>query len=244
MLLLRNVGQKPLEIQTRYRMATQSVSLSKPARHYLMDAATIREDERTRIARELHDELGQYLVMLKFEVASLEKLAAAQALVPLGKITLISELVDSAVQSIRSLSAGLEPNTLRVYGLFTALEFMCRDFQRRTGIACSLSNALTTENNLNEPTRLAAFRIAQAALTNVLRHSKATRVIMSLNVTDTALILVIKDNGVGIPRGAERRPRCSGIRTMRERTAALGGTLTIESVASGGTEVTSHFPLK
>jgi signal transduction histidine kinase len=222
-------------------VARQFLDVTKPIRRHRLDAMTIRKDERSRIAREIHDELGQRLVMLKFEVASLAKLAASESPVPLGKVALINELIDGAVQSIRSVTSGREPAFLHDRGVIAALDSLCRDFQRSTGIECTFVNQIRPDVELNRPTSLAIFRIVQASLTNVLRHAQAGRAVVTLGRTNTQLVLTIRDNGAGITPGADGKLGALGIRGMRERVAGLGGSFSIKALDTGGTEIKAYL---
>lgn len=193
----------------------------------------IREDERTRIAREIHDSLGQALTALKLQ------LSAAEGLGPRLHETKL--MVDELVKTVRRLATDLRPPILDQLGLPAALEWLAQDFGKRTGIRCQA----TTEAN-NPPIKgelaTALFRIVQEALTNVLRHAGATRVDIALGAKSACVTLEINDDGTGISEAGTMGPASLGILGMRERAAALGGVLEVAPREEGGTRVAAWFP--
>jgi len=205
---------------------------------------TSREDERARIAREIHDELGQMLTKLKMDLAALLRKAAAIP-DPACEIKLreMMQLVDQSVQTVRRISSELRPGLLDTLGLAAALEWEAQQFQTRTGIRCQvrLSPHLP---HLDRGVATALFRIAQEALTNVARHAHATQVELALQTDGSALRLTVTDNGRGASREALQRPGCFGILGMRERVHALGGEFLIESQPGHGTHILARVPCR
>ena len=206
---------------------------------------SVREEERTRIARELHDELGQSLTGLKLELAwmknRLTKENDGRPLSPLiDKAEEMSALIDATIHRMRSIVTELRPGILDEFGLAAALEWQGEEFQKRTGIRCSVA---VNDAGLDRDCCSALFRIVQEALTNVARHARATTVEINLQQGATAVSLVIEDNGVGINEQAVFSKQSFGLLGMRERAVAAGGTLSVVSCGQGGTKIVVSVPL-
>ncbi len=199
------------------------------------------EEERARISREIHDELGQQLTVLKFGLNSLSRQSKS------GAERQIAELLsqtDQAIRSMRQISSGLRPPILDQFGLFAAIEWLVEDFSQRTGIAVRLDlPADTLEVAADLSTTV--FRIVQESLTNVARHSGASQVEILATWTPSALTVHVSDNGAGIQPEAEHRKsdRSLGILGMKERAAAAGGRLLVQLNPEGGTRVDLRLPL-
>jgi PAS domain S-box-containing protein len=201
-----------------------------------------REEERIRIAREVHDELGQALTGVKIDLAWLaarlpehhaDLARRAKGMVP---------LVDTAIQQVRRIVTDLRPGVLDDLGLVAAIEWQAQEFQARTGIACEIAASLP-DVDLDRTQATAMFRILQETLTNVARHAGATRVVIRLQEDAASLSLTVEDNGRGI-REEEIAGRPSlGLLGMRERVRPLGGTLSIAGCSGEGTTVTVVIPL-
>jgi len=203
---------------------------------------SVREEERVKIAREIHDDLGQSLTALKMDLAWLKgKLPGDQR--PLqDKAEIMMELIDSMIHTLRRISTELRPAVLDNLGLTAAIEWQAQDFQNRTGIRCELKRTLN-DLQLDQNISTTFFRIFQETLTNVTRHAKATEVKISLEEKQSKLILEVKDNGRGITEEEVYGSNSLGILGMRERTLLLGGELQISGVAGKGTTVTVRIPL-
>ena len=204
---------------------------------------TSREDERTRIAREIHDELGQMLTKLKMDLSWLSRKAAS---IPdpacEAKLRETLELVDQTVQTVRRISSELRPGLLDTLGLAAALEWEGQQFQARTGISCKV-RIHPRLPELDRTVATALFRIAQEALTNVARHAVASETELRLECDGSTLRLEVSDNGRGAAPEAFQRPSCFGLLGMRERAHALGGELFIESRPGQGTRILALVPL-
>lgn len=199
----------------------------------------IREDERKRIAREIHDELGQYLLALRIEVSLLKDDSNNMAVRREGRVDKILEHVDSTVKSVRTIINNLRPAVLDL-GLVPSLEWQARDFERRNGIWCEFH---TTDENLSlddEPSTV-LFRVLQETLTNVVRHAKATHVRIDLSTDANRLVLRVADNGVGMPKVRNRKVKSFGLAGIRERISMLHGEFSIES-SDAGTTLTFVIP--
>jgi hypothetical protein len=201
----------------------------------------VREDERTRIAREIHDSLGQALTALKLELAAAQDAAAEEAPALGARLEETALMVDDLVKSVRRIASDLRPPILDQLGLPAAVEWLAQDFARRTGIHCN-ATILPTTGAITDELATAIFRIVQEALTNVLRHAGATQVDVELGVKSGCVTLEIDDDGGGITEAGTVGPGSLGILGMRERAAALGGVLEVAPRPNGGTRVAAWFP--
>jgi len=185
------------------------------------------EEERRRIAHELHDELGQSLTALKME---LSRVAQDHEQVPTlsARLRSVLEMMGNCVEAVRRISQELRPAILDHLGLGAAVEWHAGEFQKRTGITCDLESELD-ESDLNREVSMALFRIIQEALTNVARHSGAGRAVIYLSRSSDGLAIEIRDDGRGMDLTALGNSRSLGILGMRERAARLGGVFSIES---------------
>lgn len=196
------------------------------------------EEERRRIAREIHDELGQQLTLAKLRLAALQTSAGATVAAGLGEA---SSVIDGAIRSLRRIATELRPAVLDALGLTAAVEWQARAFQERTGISVEIGRL--EELELEAAASIALFRILQEALTNVARHSQASKVRVALYQESTEAVLEIEDNGIGMECVSERMAASLGIIGMRERAALLGGSLTITSTPGAGTRLVSRAPV-
>ena len=208
-----------------------------------------REDERRRLARELHDELGQALLALKMNLVWLEHRAAGAtetASVELTdikeKLPSLLELVERAIHTVTAIVTDLRPPALDQLGLVAALEWQTESFARRTGLRCSFNGAADVED-LDVGRATAVFRMFQEMLTNVERHARANHVSVIVRRVRNRLKLVVQDNGRGVAATKALEPTSFGLLGMRERAVLLGGTLTIEGALQRGTTVTAIIPL-
>ena len=202
----------------------------------------VREEERTRIAREVHDELGQALTGLKLDLSWLaSRLARSQPPVQ-EKVRTMTAHLDETIQTVRRIATELRPGILDSLGLVAAIEWQANDFQKRTGIPCHA--AITVAETLwNQEFSTVFFRIFQETLTNVIRHAGATRVDVRLLAEDGDLVLNIRDNGRGISAEDLASTRSNGLVGMRERAMLIHGHLTLHGAPGQGTSVTLRAPL-
>src|SRR6266568_1443062 len=200
-----------------------------------------REAERARIAREIHDELGQALTALKIDVLWLKKRVLESSPELTRKLDGMTAIIDSTAQGIQRVAAELRPSVLDELGLRAAIEWEAREFATRTGIECRVE--LPEGQTAVDPSRATAvFRIFQEALTNVARHAAATRVLVRLGMTPNALDLTVEDNGRGIREGALHDSRSLGLLGMRERAENFHGNVTIAGNPGAGTTLTLIMP--
>lgn len=204
----------------------------------------VREEERTRIAREVHDELGQALTSCKLDLSLLAN-KLPKNLSPLkDKAKALSAHIDATIQTVRRIATELRPGILDHLGLIAALEWQANEFQTRTGIKCDVRTDLH-EPVLTADLATAFFRIFQETLTNVIRHAGATHVMVHLKEAAGRIILEVKDNGRGIPPDEITNPRSMGLLGMKERAALLGGSFKIGLTPGGkGTAVTVSIPYR
>jgi signal transduction histidine kinase len=204
---------------------------------------SVREEERIHIAREIHDELGQALTGLKFDLNSFGKsFEADDAATRQEKQQGLSLAIDRIINSVRRIASGLRPEVLDEIGLAAAFEWQAREFQRRTGIRCMVNIAPRFADPDKERST-ALFRIFQELLTNVARHANATRVNVALSEGETALALSVEDNGRGIRDNEIESPRSLGFLGLRERVLAFGGTIDVKGDEGKGTRVSVTIPI-
>lgn len=203
---------------------------------------TVKEKERARIAREIHDDLGGTLTAIKIDLVSLANRLPARAGMLKEKVASVDRLVDVAIQSSVRIAADLRPGALDC-GIVAAIQWQARDFARRTGIRCTVHSR---EEDIALPpgVLLAVFRIFQEALTNVAKHSSASVVDIDLEHTANWFSLQVRDNGRGIADADRHKPASFGIRGILERTRDLGGQVDIASAEGGGTTVSVRVPLQ
>ena len=200
---------------------------------------SVREEERAHIAREIHDELGQVLTGIKMEVGWLAKRLKEPAL--LEKTESMAKLIDSTVQTVRKIATGLRPEMLDDMGLVAAVGWQAKEFQKRTGIRCRAK--LPPERKFDLEISTCIFRIFQEILTNVARHSRATRVDVELAVTGEHFKLEVVDNGVGIADSDLYGRKSLGLLGMQERAMLFGGEVGIAGTPGQGTRVSVSIPI-
>lgn len=227
---------------TETRRAEEQLRASRAAlRSLATREQDIRESERTRIAREIHDSLGQALTALKLQLAAAQDAAMKESPALGNRLHETAGMVDDLVKSVRRIASDLRPPILDQLGLPAAVEWLAQDFSRRTGIRCK-ATIRPTDKALVDELATALFRIVQEALTNVLRHAGATRVDIELSLKSGCVALEINDDGTGITEAGTMGPGSLGILGMRERASALGGVVEVTPRAGGGTRVSAWFP--
>jgi signal transduction histidine kinase len=209
---------------------------------------SVREEERMRISREIHDELGQVLTGLKMDVVSLaRRMSDATATRDWRQLKeraqSIAELINNAILTVRRISTELRPGLLDAVGLTAAIEWQAKEFENRTGIKCRLGLP-DADVILDQNRSVAVFRIFQEILTNVTRHAQASEVNIILEAREADLFLEARDNGRGIRASEFSNPKSLGLLGMRERTLLLGGEFNIRGVQGKGTTVTVRIPLE
>ncbi len=231
------------DISERKRAEEELETSRQELRELAAHIESVREEERTGIARELHDEIGQAMTAIKIDLSWLRKeLPKDQALL-LERTKGTLRVADSAIKTVRKISSELRPGILDDLGLTAAIQWQAGEFEERTGVKCEVS--VEREVMVLEQDRsTAVFRIFQEALTNVARHAGATRVGVNLSERDGRLVMEITDNGKGITPSQISGRKAFGLMGMRERAAFLGGQLQISGGPGRGTRVTVSIPLR
>lgn len=230
---------KAVEADLR-RSEEQHRSLAERLRDLAQHLQKVREEERTRIARELHDELGQALTALKLDLHWLAE-RTPESEPATNRLRSMVALVDQTIASVRRLCSDLRPAVLDDLGLGAAVGWLAQDVERRTGIRCRASVS-SEAPDLPAHVATAAFRILQESLTNVVRHANATEVQIALSTRGGRLIMEVRDNGSGFSE-ARRRTGVFGMAGMHERALELGGKLRVVSRQGVGTRVRLTVPL-
>ncbi|MEP0845938.1 MAG: PAS domain S-box protein [Phycisphaerae bacterium] len=224
------------ESEERQRLAAER--LRRLARHL----QTVREEERGRIARELHDELGQALTALNMELHWVKDRLSDDIAAVRARIESMCELLRSTLSSLRAICADLRPAVLDDFGLIAAMEWQAREFQQRTQIACRLRRPARLPALPNEQAT-AIFRILQESLTNVARHARARHVRLALTASSGRVQLEVRDDGIGIGAAEVSGPHAMGLAGMRERAARWGGRLRVSGRPGSGTRVVVTMPV-
>ncbi|MFW6103371.1 MAG: GAF domain-containing sensor histidine kinase, partial [Chloroflexota bacterium] len=201
-----------------------------------------REQERAGIARELHDELGQLLTALKMDLAWFSQHEQQLPEEAHSKVSSMMDMVDTTIGTVQRISSELRPGILDDLGLSAALEWLARGFKEKSGIPCDVDLDETIE--LDSRASTALFRICQESLTNVARHSDASRTKVSLKRQGHFVALTISDNGRGVTTEETERTTSFGFIGMRERARGLGGQLTVSGSRGEGTTITVSLPLQ
>jgi signal transduction histidine kinase len=231
------------DITDRYLAAEQLRSATGQLRALATRLQRVREEERTSIAREIHDELGQALTGLKLDVSWMKRGRPAGD--PLAaQCAAILNQIDQTMSSVRRIATALRPSVLDQLGVAAALEWQGQEFGTRTGIAVAIDLAVDDSVPIPDDLGSSVFRILQEALTNVARHARAARVQIGFTVTPAELGLTITDDGIGLPAAPLDGAASLGIVGMRERALASGGEFTIGPAAGRGTRVSLRVPLR
>ncbi len=239
------ISKISLEYHTLLIFTIQNISESKQAENALRNLSShlelAREEERTWIAREIHDELGSKLTALKMDLSWLTEKLTKQSLSYQIKTTTMHQHINEAINSVKKIATDLRPSILDHLGLSAAIEWQVDNFREQSGLACRLS--LPNQAIKMEGQRATAvFRIVQESLTNISRHAHATRVNINLGFIDNKLSLSIEDNGNGMTTLQMHNPQKFGIQGMHERARHFGGTLTIDSAPGKGCTVKLTLP--
>lgn len=201
----------------------------------------VKEEERERIARDIHDELGGTLVAIKIDTSLLANKLGGDPTQVRKRVRAIESLVDEAINTASRVARELRPGILKDFGLAAALECQAGDFSQRTAIECNISR-ISHDVHAGERASLALFRIFQEALTNIAKHANASRVAVSLCQVGDDILLEIEDDGKGIDDTDLAKPKSFGLRGVRERMNALGGELHISTSSLGGARLALCTP--
>lgn len=230
------------ELEARLQQRTAELqSANDQLRRLASRLHAAREEERTRIAREIHDELGGNLTGLKMDVARLRRrwTGDPESRKETGDIL---HAIDTLVQTVRQIATELRPAILDDFGLAAAIEWQSQEFEKRSGITCQVKT-LVEDVPLDRDGATAIFRVFQETLTNVARHAQASRVEVTLDQRGDCLVLEVSDNGRGISTSRLSSAKSLGLAGMRERISLLSGELEIRSARGQGTTVRITVPL-
>jgi signal transduction histidine kinase len=222
------------------RDVTERVKAQQDLASFAAQASAIREQEKSRVARELHDELAQLLTALKMDTIWLKGHLASEPGAA-AKLDGMLAMLDSSVAATRRIAADLRPLVLDDLGLMPAIEWLAQNFQQRHGITCLLDGEEDLE--LGEPHATAVFRMVQESLVNVAKHSGADQVTVSVRPVHGGLRVRVTDNGIGFDTAASRKPNSLGLAGLRERAQLVKGTVSIQSEPGQGTTVDAFIPL-
>ena len=230
------------DITDRYLAAAEISRSREELRALSAHLETVREEERTRIARELHDELGQALTGIKLDIAWLEHRLNRHVSAEIsGRYRSLLERLDEIMVSVQRIVTELRPSVLDHLGLPDAVEWVTHEFAARTGLELDL--VVDVNGGSADSVASAVFRMLQEALTNVARHAEARRLTVALRQNASSLSLDVSDDGRGITATELGGARSLGLIGLRERARACGGTLEIRGVPGQGTTVSLHLPL-
>ncbi|WP_354003715.1 PAS domain-containing sensor histidine kinase [Ramlibacter aurantiacus] len=222
------------------RDVTERVKARQDLARFATEASAIREQEKTRVARELHDELAQSLTALKMDAMWVREQIGARPQDAADKLAHMLEMLDDCVAATRRISADLRPLVLDDLGLVPAIEWLVQNFVQRWGVACELDIDESLE--LPEPYATAVFRIVQESLVNVAKHAGASRAWVRIAREGREIVLSVRDDGRGFVTEAPRKPQSIGLIGLRERATLLRGTVSIASTPGQGTRVEARIP--
>ncbi len=230
------------DITDREQAEEQLIASREQIHNLLVHLESVREEERTNLAREIHDELGSLLTGLKIDLSWLTKRIPQEQELLSTKTKSMHELVDGAILAVKRISTELRPGALDDLGISAAIEWQAQEFERRTEIKFEFTSN-PKDIVLDRDRSTAIFRICQEALTNVVRHANATRVKVTLKKEPDKIVLKIRDNGEGIEEKHLSDPRAFGLIGMRERARPWGGEVKISGTSGKGTLVMVTIPL-
>ena len=235
-LFAYNIGKQPEKLKVLVNERTEKIQ------SLTVHLENIREEERTRIAREIHDELGQQLTCLKMDASWVLKKIVAEDGGANKRILGMISLIDDTIQTVRRIASELRPGMLDDLGLAAAIEWQSQELEKRTGIRSVFKTNIPDFN----PARQVStniFRVYQEALTNITRYANATEVQTTLYQKDNYIELLIQDNGVGFNIDEVKHKNSLGLIGMKERVVLFNGTILIDSTKSKGTAITIKIPL-
>jgi PAS domain S-box-containing protein len=232
-----------IDITERKRMERKLTRSREQLRALTARLQKIREEERIRIARELHDEIGGFLTVLKLDLSSMASQVPSLTAEARRRLDAMGATIVSAIGAVRRICSDLRPSLLDHIGLGAAIEWQLAEFQSKTGIRCALLGGLEDDSRLDPDRATATFRILQEALTNVARHAGAKQVSVRLEADAERLHLEIQDDGRGIDSETVLAPTSLGLLGMQERVFPFGGSVEVRGESGVGTTVEVSVPL-
>jgi PAS domain S-box-containing protein len=224
------------------RDVTERVRAQEDLAAFAKQSTAIREQEKSRVARELHDELAQSLTAIKMDTIWMRDNVRRDPQAAQAKLEEMLRMIDGAVASTRRIAADLRPLVLDDLGLMPAIEWLLQNFQQRWNIAFTLK--AQEEIELGEPYATAVFRIVQESLMNVAKHSRALHVSVSVDAVEGGVRLKVEDDGVGFDAKASRKPGSLGLAGLRERSHLLNGSVVVHSQPGQGTTIDAFIPVR
>jgi PAS domain S-box-containing protein len=215
---------------------------SQVVRHRAVSSQHANELEKRRVSRELYDDLGQHLSVLKLDMVWLEQNLPTNSQASVGRMADMQDLLDEIIVRTKDIASGLRPPLLDDFGLLPAIKWVAGIFQKKTSIACEVDTEGSSAH-LGDPVDSAIFRVVQEALLNIDKHAQASRVKISLRHDDRQLEVTIQDDGIGMSMGSENKAGCFGLVAMQERIYTLGGTISIHNREPRGLLIHASIPL-
>lgn len=231
-----------LDINEQKRVEEQLKSSQEEMRRLALYFESLREDEKKKLAFEIHDELGHLLTAMKLEMSWILKKKFLREDVLEEKLIKLIEMVEMTIRKVRSISSQLRPSILDHFGIVAAIEWQAKEFQKQTAIRSRI-NLPKQEIQIDEAKSIVVFRVFQEILTNIARHANATRVDINLEIDQNNLILTVSDNGRGIKPENISSKSSLGITGMKERASSVNGKLSIHGVSNIGTTVALTIPI-
>lgn len=229
---------------TEQKLAEQEIlQKNKELRDLSNHLQRVREEERTSIAREIHDELGQQLTVLKMDIGWIMRKQTNPNQAIILKLQQMLQFSDCLIATIRRISSNLRPAIIDDLGLVAALEWICDDFEAKSDIPCNFISNIK-ERKFEDNFSITTYRILQESLTNVLRHAQAKSVTVSASENEKKLFLEINDDGKGLCNESIKKGKTLGVLGMKERAALFGGELIITGAKNKGTNVKLILPFK
>jgi len=230
------------DINEQKKVEEQLKASQEEMRKLALYFESLREEEKKKLAFEIHDELGHLLTAMKLEMSWILKKKYLREEILHERLMKLIEMVETTIRKVRSISSQLRPSILDHFGIVAAVEWQAKEFQKQTGIRCRI-NLPKQEIRLDETKSIVVFRVFQEILTNIARHANASKVVVNLDVDENNLILTVSDNGKGIKTEDITSKRSLGITGMKERASSVNGKLSIHGVSNIGTTVTLTIPI-
>ncbi len=230
------------DITERIHIQNKLQDSEERLRRLAVHLQNIREEERTSLAREIHDELGQLLTAMKMDIESLMESIPSDQKALLEKTNSIDDMISLSLSTVRKISSDLRPAILDHLGLMPAISWQTEEFKKRTNINCKLILP-KKEISIDNERSTAVYRLLQEALTNITRHSNASKVKVRIAQKDNMVILEVSDNGRGITREQKSNESTYGLIGMRERVSQWHGSIAIEGSKGKGTSLIAKIPL-
>jgi PAS domain S-box-containing protein len=231
------------DINKRKQAEEQLMASREQMRQLSRHCESVREEERTNLAREIHDELGQLLTALNIDMSWIANRIPESDGPLVEKMKAMGELIDQAIETMKRISSELRPGVLDYLGLAAAIEWLAQELGKRTEIKFGFKSS-PREITLDRDLATALFRICQEALTNVVRHADANRVRITLKKEAGRIVLVVRDNGKGIDQERIADPKAFGLIGMKERARSFGGEVRISRGTRQGTKVAVSIPCR